>query len=174
MHEPIKWGAPSDLSLMTDLICGSSPTESLVVHQLGYTGLLSTHCTAGLLGPQLNGPEFGILSVKHHQLLSTGSCRARSRKRPGWCIQCQVLVWVLQCKKARQKIEQCIHNSLIRVLIGMANEESAEYRDCRQNISACFYFILSDRHKTALSSLTWLQWKPFQQVSVDASRWLSR
>lgn len=66
---------------MNNLICGSSPAESLVVHQLGYTGLLSTHSTAGLFWPQLNGPEFGILSVKHHQLLPTGSCHSRSRKR---------------------------------------------------------------------------------------------
>ncbi|TNN83061.1 hypothetical protein EYF80_006668 [Liparis tanakae] len=65
---------------MTNLIGGSRPTESLVVHQLGHTGLLSAHRTAGLLGPQLDGPESGVLSVKHHQLLAAGSWSAGSRK----------------------------------------------------------------------------------------------
>jgi len=73
-------GAPSILSPMTNLIGGSGPTESLVVHQLGHAGLLSAHCTAGLLGPQLDGPESGVLSVKHQQLLAAGSWSAGSRK----------------------------------------------------------------------------------------------
>lgn len=60
-------------SRMTDLICCGRPTKALVVHQLGYTGGLSTDCTASLLGPQPDGPKLGILSVKHHQLLATGS-----------------------------------------------------------------------------------------------------
>lgn len=72
---------PWDLPIVSNLICGSSPAESLIVHQLGYGGCLSAHSTAGLLWPQLNGPEFGILSVKHHQLLPTGSCRSWSRKK---------------------------------------------------------------------------------------------
>ncbi len=66
---------------MTNLICGGGPTESLIVHQLGYTGVLPTHCTAGLLGSQLDGPESCILSIKHNQLLAAGSWLAWSRKR---------------------------------------------------------------------------------------------
>lgn len=69
------------ITLMTNLICGSSPTESLVVHQLGYTGVFSAHYTAGLLGPQFDGPESGILSVKHHQLLATGSCHTPVKEK---------------------------------------------------------------------------------------------
>lgn len=149
---------------MTNLIRGSGPTKSLVVHQLGHTGLSSTYCTAGLLGPQLNGPEFGILSVKHHQLLAAGSCHERSRKRL-FCKKHRVIqgmhtvpAWVLQCKTKGKReqsyfdvasmleLEHCIHNSVIRVFIVIAHEESAESRDYRQNISACFYFILSERH----------------------------
>lgn len=72
---------PWDLSIVSNLICGCSPAESLIVHQLGYARRLSAHSTAGLLWPQLYGPEFGILSVKHHQLLPTGSCGSWSRKR---------------------------------------------------------------------------------------------
>lgn len=66
-------------SLRTNLICGGRPTEALVVHQLGYAGVLSAHRAAGLLGPQLDGPESGILSIKHHQLLTAGSWNAWSR-----------------------------------------------------------------------------------------------
>lgn len=67
-------------SVTPDLICGSRPTELLIVHKVCDSGVLSTHSTAGLLGPQPDGPELGILGVKHQQLLTTGSCHTRSRK----------------------------------------------------------------------------------------------
>lgn len=72
---------------MTNLICGSRPTETLIVHQLGYTGILATHRTASLLGPQFNGSESGILSIKHQQCLGTGSCRGKSRKAKSICVE---------------------------------------------------------------------------------------
>lgn len=66
---------------MTNLVCGSRSTESLKVHQPGHAGVFSTYCTAGLLWPQPDRPEPGILGVKHHQLLAAGSWHARSRER---------------------------------------------------------------------------------------------
>lgn len=64
---------------MTNLVCGSRSTESLIVHQPGHAGVFSTYSTAGLLWPQPDRPEPGILGVKHHQLLAAGSWHARSR-----------------------------------------------------------------------------------------------
>ena len=61
------------LGLCVNLIRGSRPTEGLVVHQLGHAGLVPTHCTVSLLGSQPNGPEFGVLCIKHQQLLAAGS-----------------------------------------------------------------------------------------------------
>lgn len=77
----MKWGAPLGLCVTTDLIRGSRPTEGLIVHQLGNTGFVSTHCTVSLLGPQPNGPEFDILCVEHQQLLAAGSWHTKSRAR---------------------------------------------------------------------------------------------
>lgn len=65
---------------LPNLIRGSRPTESLIVHQLGHSGVLSTHGTASLFWTQLNGSESGIMSIKHHQLLATGSSHNESRK----------------------------------------------------------------------------------------------
>lgn len=77
----MKWGAPLGLCVTTNLIRGCRPTEGLVVHQLGNAGLVSTHCTVSLLGSQPNGPEFGILRIKHQQLLAAGSWHTKSRAR---------------------------------------------------------------------------------------------
>lgn len=56
----------------TNLICGCRPTESFVVYKPGHAGVFSAHRTAGLFGPQLDGPESEILGVKHQQLLTAG------------------------------------------------------------------------------------------------------
>ena len=64
------------------LSVGGRPTEALIVHELGHTGLVSTHGAASLLGPQLYGPESGVLSVKHHQRLAAGSWKAQSKIKP--------------------------------------------------------------------------------------------
>lgn len=87
---------PWSLSLRADLVCGSGAAESLVVQQLGHAGVLPTHGTAGLLGPQLDGPESGAVSIKQHQLLAAGSCHCRLGKRPlcgkchSYCLMCTI------------------------------------------------------------------------------------
>lgn len=131
---------------MSNLICGSSPAESLVVHQLGYAGRLSAHSTAGLLWPQLNGPEFGILSVKHHQLLPTGSCRPQLVKE----------------KAFGERASTARRDSGVR-----PTTQSGVGRDCcaMSNVSAGYYNAPTGRHAiiqcTAINKFTivlrWLE-----------------
>lgn len=177
------------MSLTTNLICGSRPAEGLVVHQPGYAGVLSAHRAAGLLGPQLDGPEPGILTVKHHQLLAAGSwhdpgvkekrplgekkasrifwrqlwrcmCVAKQDRRAGWGYYSLMRDSIL----AR---ERCSHNSFLRVLIGMTNEESAESRECRGKYFCLFLLYFIRQAQSSLPVLNFATMKPLSALLPD-------